>query len=83
MTPVNAPAISGPVIDPTEINDMASDVTRGRMLGAHVAKMMRSAPLRRPADPMPLTARPTMKTRLVVATAQIMLPASKTSIKAR
>lgn len=66
---------------PTEINDMAKEVTTGRMLGAQTAKMMRRTPLKRPADPMPLTARPMINMWLDLDTAHIILPNSKTIMK--
>jgi hypothetical protein len=57
------------VIDPTEISDSATAVTMGRIVGWHTAEMMRRAPVRRPADPVPLTARPAISMELDVETA--------------
>jgi hypothetical protein len=70
-------------MDHTEIIDMATAVTMGRMQGTQAAKIVRRAPLSKPADPIPVTVRPTTNMELDLDAAQIMLPVSNTTRKVR
>lgn len=51
--------------------------TRGRLWSGMVKEMMTRAPEKMPATPMPAMARPTMRTVLDGATAQMSEPSSK------
>lgn len=75
--------MTGPVMDPTEIMDTAAAVTSGLMPAGQAEPSMSIVPLNWPAEPSPLTARPTMNIWLDEAVAQMTRPASKMSIKAR
>jgi len=75
--------MSGPVMDPTEINDIAIDVRSVLASGEQVEWIMSKAPLRSPADPTPLIARPMMKVMLDVDVAHTTLPTMKMAMKER
>jgi hypothetical protein len=58
-------------------------MNRGLFFSGTVFAMMRTAPLKIPADPTPAMARPTINVVLFGATAQIKLPTSKMKMATR